>query len=208
MKPAKLIATLFVVILCAAAIYFAKPFFGPNDILTTHLKSNIEKAKGDTKAALWIVEYIDFQCPSCRYGFRMIHDYMAKYPGQIYLQVHYFPLEGHPHGVESAVWVECAREQGKFWEFSRLIYEKQDDWVLLPDIRDAFKGYAKETGLDQRNLDICMEDNQARARITAEKEEGQKLGVESTPTFFVNGKMMVGPRPLEEYLRGYFSENK
>lgn len=209
MNLKKIILTVLILALSIGVIYGGRLLFGPNNVVTEDLKYNIDRSKGNSKADLWILEYFDFQCPSCRNASESLKTYIKLHPDRIYLQVRYFPLDGHPHGWAGAIWGECAWQQGKFWKFFDLLYERQEDWTSLTDVREKFEAYSKELKLNVDAMRACVEDPKTREKILKEKEEARTLGVQSTPTFFVNGTMLVGPKPIEDYLEGYFKdENK
>ncbi|MDO8580531.1 MAG: thioredoxin domain-containing protein, partial [Candidatus Omnitrophota bacterium] len=119
----------------------------------------------------------------------------------IYLELKYFPLENmHPHAKLSAQYAECAARQGKFWPFHDLVIERQPQWKRLIDAKPAFEIMAVEADLDLYKLKFCLEDEKITAFIDQDKEEGRQKGVRSTPTYFINGKMVVGATALEEEL--------
>ena len=98
------------------------------------------RSRGNPKAALWIIEYLDFQCESCRDSMKMIETYFSAHPKDIYLQVRYYPLiKNHLYALKSAIYCECAARQKKFWEFSAQVFKSQDQWSLSKD-PDVFFG--------------------------------------------------------------------
>ncbi len=144
---------------------------------------------------------MDYQCPSCRQAFKVLDAYLKEYPSNIYLQVRFHPLKQHPYGLESALYAECATRQNKFWEFHRLLFENQEDWKESSAVIEKFHDYAKQAGLDLKKLDACVADPLTKETVFQEGIESSQLGVHSTPTFFINGKMIVGPKPLMEELK-------
>ena len=162
------------------------------------------KAKGNPQAKLKIVEYIDFQCPACAQGVHILKEYFAKYPDQMYVEVKYFPLPMHPFGMESARYAECAARQKKFWPFIESLSKQQSFWAALHDAQPAFRKIAQETGLNSFQLDQCLGDKYVDEVIVTEKTIGTSLGIQSTPTYFINEKMVVGTKFLKEELAKFF----
>lgn len=167
---------------------------------------NLIKArmKGNPKAGLRVVEYIDFQCPSCAKGSKILGRYLKEYPEKISIELKYFPLAMHSHAFKSAYYAECAARQGKFWPFHDLLIERQKQWRVLKDAEPTFQNMAKEIELDSIELEACLQDKQVTEKIMKDRNEGQLLGVKSTPTYFINKKMVVGSKFLEKKLKAYF----
>ena len=165
------------------------------------------RSKGPQNAPLQIVEFIDFQCPSCALGSKYLHEFMAKYPQTVHLELKYFPLQSHSHGVMSAHYAECAARQNKFWAFHDLILAQQDQWKNLMNATPVFDSIAQQVWLRQSELNACLQDEGVREFVLKYKEEGTSLGVQSTPTYFINGEMVVGTKSLTEKLQN-FSQNE
>ncbi len=167
------------------------------------------RAKGNPKAELHIVEYIDFQCPSCANGSRIISNFFKQYPDRIFLEMKYFPLGMHKHALKSARYAQCAARQGKFWPFHDLLIQRQRQWKRLTNAEPAFGVMAKDVELNQKELDACLKEEEVTEFVMKDKAEGQSLGVKSTPTYFLNKKMVVGSKSLNKELKAYFGkENK
>ena len=186
--------------LCIGSIHGARIFFGPHGEVTLD-KRILNRSKGNPAASVWIVEYMDYQCPSCRMASKVLDAYFKEYPSNLYLQVRFHPLKQHPHGLESALYAECAMSQNKFWEFHSLLFENQVEWRESSNATEKFHDYAKKTGLDLKKFDTCAADPLTKDRVLQENIESIALGVNSTPTFFINGKMIVGPKPLMAELK-------
>ncbi|MFI5265687.1 MAG: DsbA family protein, partial [Candidatus Levyibacteriota bacterium] len=99
-----------------------------------------------------------------------------------------FPLKSvHPNAMAAAVAAEAAGKQGKFWEYHNLLYAKQDEWSNLPDPTDQFVAYAVSLKLDPVRFKADLSDKTLSAKIDAEENEGINIGVNSTPSVFING---------------------
>lgn len=190
----KLLMTIVVLLLVIVSIVGIK-------ILTQgKLGYSAEKSrtKGNPDAPVKVVEYIDFQCPMCAMGAKKLKEYTDKYPEKIYLEMHYFPLEMHKHAMTASQYAECAAQQGKFWEFQDVMLDKQRSWSEAANATAIFDIYAKEVGLDMNRLKTCLPGKSVNQLIEKSKKEGRDLGIRSTPTYFVNGKMVVGIKLLQE----------
>jgi len=159
-----------------------------------------DKVKGSENASLKIIEYVDFQCPSCAHGAEFIKNYMATNLGNVQLELKYFPLDMHQHSLAASRYAECASRQGKFWEFQDLVFELQDKWKSLVDATPTFDAISQEIGLDLVQVKTCLLDENVDRIIEQHKAEGKQQGVKSTPSYFINGKMVVGTKSLEQEL--------
>lgn len=167
------------------------------------------RAKGNPQARVKIVEFIDFQCPACAYGVKMLGTYFDKHPNDIHLQIKYFPLTNmHRHAMVSALYSECAARQGKFWALNDLMMPQQSQWAQLISAEPVFQSMALQAGMNIQKLNTCLASDDVRRAINDEKSLGQSLGISSTPTYFINSKMIVGTKSMEEELKADFPENK
>lgn len=203
MKKSKIVITFLVIVLSIGFIHAARFVFGPKGKVTFD-KRILNRSKGNPNAPVWIVEYMDYQCPSCRSAFYMIDAYLKEYPSQIYFQVRFHPLKQHPHGLESAIYSECATRQKRFWEFHRLLFENQKEWQDLILTEDKFHAYAQRAGLNLQVLDACLADPLTSETVLKENADSKALGVNLTPTFFVNGKMVAGIKEIKAELQRLF----
>ena len=208
MRISKPAVTVLIVFFCAVFI-FAMRILVHSATRGSPKKVSNSRTLGDEKARIRIIEYVDFQCPACINGAKLLHEYTKKYPSQIYLEVRYFPItQVHPYAIQSALCAECAPRQNKFWSFEQLLIERQPEWSKSADAKKMFDEIAHEVNLDFPKLNTCVEDDNVNLSIFREKAEGKSLGVVSTPTYFVNGKLLVGPKPLTDELTVLLGENK
>ncbi len=167
------------------------------------------RSKGAAQAKVQIIEFIDMQCPACAAGSKILKGYTDKHPDDIHLQVKYFPLiRNHRHAMSSALYSECSGRQGRFWEFHELLMSVQPQWSELISAEGVFDGFAKQAGVDIEQLRTCMSSENASAVINQDRSLGQSLGVQSTPTYFINNKMVVGGQSLVDELNTYFPPDK
>ncbi len=159
-------------------------------------------APGNPQAALTVVEFGDFECPVCGREEPVALEIRNKYAKQIRVVVRHFPLiHTHPFAERMAEASECAADQGKFWEAVEKIYSRQDDLS-----ENALKRDAAEIGLDPAKFDQCMSSSTEAARVKRDREDGLKLGVNATPTFFIGKKVVSGAPDLEEFSQDVVQE--
>ena len=145
---------------------------------------------GSDSAKVKVVEFSDFQCPACLAAEPYVKKLRADYPDQVQFIYRHFPLPPHTYGKEAATLAEAAGEQGKFWEMHSKIFETQTQWSELADVKPFFLGLAKQLGLGEDKVKQAMETNAFKSKIDDDLAEGRNLGVNSTPTFFVNGRKL------------------
>lgn len=166
----------------------------------------VPRAMGDPSAKVRVVEFIDYQCPSCAKSSFFLHELVKLHPRELYLEVKYFPLRSHSHSLPSAKWVECGRMQGKFWEAQNAIFQSQPAWRDLANARPVQVRALEEAGIDVRAAEACAEDPEIERRILAERDEALKLGLKSTPTFYINGVMVVGFQAMSAEMTRLFPD--
>ena len=143
-------------------------------------------------AALVVVEYADLQCTACRGAqATIVAPLLVQYGAIIRYEFKHFPLMGvHPLALEAAEAAECASDQGKFWEYADLAFARQPEMS-----HEKFLLWANELSLDAAPFEQCLTSEEKRASVIAEYKEGLRMGVEGTPTFFVNGEKVQGKLP-------------
>ncbi len=138
---------------------------------------------GPEHAPVVIVEYGDFECPSCKNAAPAVKMLLENYDQKVRFVFRHFPLEDpHPHALAAAEAAECAGEQGKFWEMHDLLFANQTH--LMPK---HLHGYADRLGLDMAQFTAEMDDHVYLQRIREHVDGGKRSHVRGTPGFFVNG---------------------
>jgi protein-disulfide isomerase len=160
------------------------------------------KVRGPRAAAVTVVEFSDFQCPSCRVVQPVIADVLARHPGDVRLLFRHFPLRGHANSPLAHQSAECAGEQGRFWEYHDRLYQDQAVWSPMPEPLAAFLKFAADLGLDQERFARCLENPAAAERIQADYAFGKSSGVQSTPSFVIGGRILVGSKQFFEQADG------
>lgn len=139
--------------------------------------------KGAANAPYTIVEYADFECPHCKVASLVVDQLVKANPGKVRVVYKHFPLSFHPMAKRAAAAAEAAGNQGRFWEMHDAIFATQN---MLDD--DLIRGHAKAIGLDLARFQKDWDDAATAAKVEASRREGQSLGVEGTPAFFINGR--------------------
>lgn len=206
-RKSKLFITAAVIFICIGIVYAVKSVRHSDQKSERRLHS---RAIGNPEADIRIVEYIDFQCPPCATGYFVIKNYLKKYPSRIYLEIKYLPWTKKRHSLQSALFAECSAKQEKFWEYSHLLLQRQK---ILKNLSEdnaqlMFRKIAIEVGLDEFKLADCVMDEQVKQTILSERNEGKSLGIKQTPTYFINGKMVVGAKNLQRELKAIFEEKR
>jgi protein-disulfide isomerase len=153
-------------------------------------------SRGPNDAKVTIVEFSDFQCPFCSKAESTVDQVMATYAGKVKLVFRQYPLPMHPEAPKAAEASLCANEQSKFWEMHKQMFANQSNLKV-----DELKGYAKTLGLDSAKFDACLDSSKFKGQVDADMAAGQKIGVNGTPAFFVNGTVLSGAVPFEEFDR-------
>lgn len=192
----KILFTLLIILICVAVINGARFLFRRAVDPFASLSGRI---KGNPKAEIKVIEYIDFRCGPCAHGVMWLKDFMQRHPNKIYLEVRYFPLH-LSFGALDARFAQCALRQGKFWDVFEALMSRQAQWIRLPNPEAYYLEIAKEMRLDIDRLQGCWKDPDVYDDIVAVKESGRQLGVNATPTYFVNEKMVVGAKNLKDEL--------
>ncbi|TSC79295.1 MAG: protein-disulfide isomerase [Parcubacteria group bacterium Gr01-1014_29] len=155
---------------------------------------------GNPDAAVTLVEYADFQCPACGQYHPIIKKLEEELGAQVRFVFRHFPLARiHPNAEAAAAAAEAAGLQGKFWEMRTILFERQNDWSKKPNPRTAFVAYAQELGLTTDQFENDMELDAIEEKIKTQLNGGTASGVNSTPTFFINGAKIDNPRSLDEF---------
>ena len=151
-----------------------------------------DPALGPADAKVVLIEFGDYQCPFCkRWRLQVFDPLMEKYGDQIRYVYRDFPLTSiHPEALPAAIAANCAGEQGKYWEYHDKLF-KGDSLG-----HDVYLQYAKELGLDMDAFQACLQDKAQEEEVMKDFRDGLKLGVQGTPTFFINGAPVVGAQPL------------
>lgn len=154
----------------------------------------------DTKVTL--VEFVDYQCPFCKkFADETFGQIKTEYvdTGKIQLVFKDLPLDFHPQALPAAAAANCADDQGKYLEMHNKIFVGQQSWAGNAGADGIFAGYAKELGLDLGQFNGCIASGKYDAEIQADIAEAAQVGVRGTPSFLINGELLVGAQPFANF---------
>ncbi|MBI2405177.1 thioredoxin domain-containing protein [Candidatus Gottesmanbacteria bacterium] len=171
-----------VALVAGAIVLFSKPAqtLARQDVLGVQTQM-----KGDTNAKVFLVEFSDFQCPACKAAKPVVDAIVAQYKDKLVFGYRHFPLDQHPFAMKAAQAAEAAGQQGKFWEMYDLLFDNQEKFSdsLFPDL-------AKQLNLNMDEFTKAFEDNAIKQKIEADRAYGTQIGVNATPTFYLNGQKL------------------
>jgi protein-disulfide isomerase len=150
--------------------------------------------RGPADAPVTIVEFSDYECPFCSRAESVVEQVMQTYGDKVRLVYRDYPLDMHPNARIASEAASCAHAQGKFWEYHAKLFANQR---ALGE--EKLKVYADEVGLDRAKFDECLRTKPFRAAIDKDLADGAKAGVNGTPAFFINGRMLSGAQPFEKF---------
>lgn len=166
----------------------------------TQVSADNDPVKGSKDAPVTIVEFSDFQCPFCtRFYQQTLPQIEEKYikTGKVKLVYRDYPLSFHQNAQKAAEAAEAAKEQGKFWEYHDILFQKQDEWSTVGV--DKFKEYAQTLGLDTKKFNEELDSGKYADEVQKDFQDGQTAGVTGTPTFFINGIELMGAQPFSSF---------
>jgi protein-disulfide isomerase len=173
---------------------------------TLELTGEQYAAEGDPDAPITVIEFSDYGCPFCRRYVGTTYPIIKQEyidTGKIYYVFKDFPIaQLHPQAHIASEAAECSGEQGKYWVMHDTLFSAPSEWdTTEATAREVFAVYAERIGLDTPRFDDCMAQGRYRAGISSNMAEGRRMGVTGTPTFIVNGKLLVGAQTAEVFQR-------
>lgn len=157
--------------------------------------SAIDHVKGGASAPVTLIEYSDFQCPACSAFQPIIENVLATYGDNVQFAYRHFPLYTiHANAEKAAQASEAAAMQGKFWEMHDLLFDRQADWESLVDTTAMFVAYADLLELDTEQFSRDLASDAVRDRVKTDVNSGNAAGINSTPTFYLNGSAVSFPK--------------
>lgn len=163
-----------------------------------------EPTIGDDNAPVTIVEFTEYQCPFCkRYVDETFSQIKENYidTGKVKYVIRDFPLPFHGNAQKASEAANCADDQGKYWEYHEKLFAEQETWSEKgsDEAIAAFKDYAKNLGLETVEFGKCLDEDAYKDEIDQDLADGQNYGVSGTPSFFINGYLLVGAQPYEAF---------
>lgn len=177
-----------------------------NDLEFAEVSVDDDPALGqeNENAIITIIEFSDYQCPFCKQFFdesfyEIINTYVKS--GEIQYVFRDLPLESHPQAIPAAITANCAGEQGKYLEMHDKLFKGQEEWSFNNNADQIFQRYAGELTLNTETFNECYKDefDKQAQEILNDKNDGNSYSAKSTPTFFINGKKIVGAQPTATF---------
>lgn len=150
--------------------------------------------QGPANAPVEIIEFSDFQCPYCEAAFPTVKKVLGAYGDRIHFVYRHFPLTMHPQARPAAEASQCAAEQGKFWQYHDALFVNQSR------LSDAdLKQRAVDLGLNASQFNACVDSRKYQKEVDVDLKAGEEAGVDGTPAFFINGRLLSGAQPYEAF---------
>ena len=153
-----------------------------------------DPVRGSASAPVTIVEFSDFQCPFCARVNPTLDRVRQTYGDRVKIVFKDYPLPNHPQAPKAAEAARCAAEQSKFWEMHDAMFANQRA-LEVPSLKQT----ARALGLNGAAFDQCLDSNKHQATVRSGSELGEQMGVNSTPTLYVNGRIILGAMPFENF---------
>ena len=152
-----------------------------------NISLGVGASRGDVNSPVTVVEFTDFQCSACGGMYPIVEEVLKSYGTRVHFVMRNYPLTTlHPNAYNAAQAAEAAKAQGKFWEYIDVLFKNQ---TTLD--RDSLKKYATQVGLDRKQFDADFDSAKYEPVVRHDIEDGELYGVDSTPTFFINGVMLT-----------------
>ena len=153
-------------------------------------------AKGGASAQVEVIEFADFQCPFCLAAAPTVKQVMETYGDRIRLVYRNYPLPNHPQAQPAAEAAQCANEQGQFWPYHDRLFGEAGK-LSDADLKKA----AVDLGMNAERFNACVDEHRYKAVVEADQQAGNEAGVNGTPAFFINGRLLSGAQPFEAFKR-------
>src|SRR5499427_2183224 len=209
----KVIKPLIVIILAVgvaagAAVYLSR---GSDETATTsdapthadikgggHLRGPLQGGE----AEVTLVEFGDYQCPSCGAYHPFVKEILSRYPKQLRLEFHHYPLISiHPNSMAASMAAEAAGEQGHYWEMHDALFEYQMQWASSPNPEAMFIAMASRIGLNQNAFMQALRSPELQQRILKDVERAQEAKIDAVPTFFINGERQHIKLSMDDFVQ-------
>ncbi|MFH0814713.1 MAG: DsbA family protein [Candidatus Falkowbacteria bacterium] len=153
-----------------------------------------EHVRGNKDSKVEIIEYSDFECPFCLKHRATMDEVYKNYKDKVKFVFRHYPLSFHENAFKAAMAVECAGEQGKFWEMHDKAFDANESATMGVD---AWKAAAKKLGLNTAKFNTCLDGDKYADKINNDIKEASASGVSGTPATFINGEVVSGAYPYE-----------
>ncbi|MDX8143162.1 thioredoxin domain-containing protein [Lentzea sp. BCCO 10_0061] len=162
----------------------------PNEVL---VRPDSHKLNDAPNAKVTVVEFLDFECESCRAAYPGVEKLRGEYGDRVTFVMRYFPIPSHRNAELAATVVEAASKQGKLDAMYQRMYETQQQWGEKQVLQhELFVSFARDLGLDMTKFEADLNDPATLERVLKDRKDGTTVGVQGTPTFFINGTKFQG----------------
>lgn len=189
-KEVRIIALIASVAIVAVAAVLLVQSHHDNQPLETTLWVASRPTSGNARGTIQLVEFGDFQCPSCEAMFPVLKKVLQAEP-HVALQYRYFPLPEHKNALQAAKAAEAAAEMNAFWPMHDMLYQNQTNWQNLDAPAETFAKFAVLLGMDESAFNANVASS--GTKVQSDIDLGTRIGVSGTPTFFINGRLYDGP---------------
>ena len=166
-----------------------------NAVKRVDVSTDDDPSIGPANAPVTIIEFSDYQCPYCQVWYNQVYQQLlASYPNKIRFVYRDLPLPMHPEAVPAAEAADCAGEQNAYWKYHDALFGQQ--YGLN---RAAYEHYAADLGLDTKAFTACLDSQRYQAEIQADASDAGRVGISGTPSFVVNGRILVGALPFSDF---------
>ena len=183
-------------VMVGVAVVVTKPSTEPGGAQAAGASSSVVRQDSHVldeagEGAPVLVEFLDFECEACLAAYPLVEQVRKEYAGELTFVVRYFPIDGHANSMNAAVAVEAAAQQGRFEDMYERMYQTQPEWGEQQESKaPLFRQFAQELGLDIEAYDAAVADPATQQRVEQDRQDGMALGVQGTPTFFLDGEPM------------------
>ena len=195
--------TVLIIIGAAAGVVWAVKNGGTASVTTGSIPevTASDWVRGNENSTVVIVEYSDFQCPACAAYYEVVKKLMDEdFGDKVKFVYRHFPLiETHLTATLAVSASEAAGSQGKFWQMHDKLFENQTTWANNPKAREIFIDYAKELGLNIEEFTKNLDSKEGKEKAINAYKASIKMGLNSTPSFFINGKKIQNPQSYEDF---------
>jgi protein-disulfide isomerase len=172
----------------------------PSKAVMAKIKLDDAACTGPKDAKVTVIKYSDYQCPFCARGYTTMEEVKKQYPDKLRYCFKDFPLGFHPWAEPAAIAAKCVAQQKPeaYWKVYDGFFQAQKE-VNPGNVKDKAWGFVEAEGLDKAKFDECFDSKKTQAAVKAEMAEGQSLGITGTPSFVINGRLLVGAQPIDAF---------
>jgi protein-disulfide isomerase len=203
LKPVIVIVVL-VGVAAGAAVYFSRAAEKRAPAASIQAKIDIKGGghfRGPENAQVTLVEFGDYQCPTCGFYQPLVKEILGRYPDKLRLEFHHFPLPQHRNAFLAAMAAEAAGDQGKFWEMHDALYRNQNVWVGDSQPEWYMLVLAMQLGLDSNRFLPALRSDDMRDRVLQDVERAHQLQLDETPSFLINGQHVNIKPTIQDFVQ-------